>query len=93
MLCKLRDKRDICMSATNDSGLRGRHRANNTSPPRDRQPVCAVCFGRYNRRMAGVDRLDQIRCVPTMVLGDLFWGILVIGLINAYVLLRHDSSR
>ena len=90
MLCKWRDKRDICMIATNDSGddtvrATRRHREIVNLP-------VPVCVGRYNRHMGGVDRLDQMRAYYGVGRAGrrwwkyLFWGILNVGLINAYVL-------
>ena len=81
MLCKWRD---ICMIATTDSG-------NDTvrATRRHREIVnlsATVCVGRYN-----LDRLDQMRAYYGVGRAGrrwwkhLFWSILNVGLINAYV--------
>ena len=51
-----------------------------------------VCVGNYNRNMGGVDRLDQLRSYYGVGRAGrrwwkyLFWGVLNVGLINAYIM-------
>ena len=92
MLCKWHDKRDVYMIATNDSGediIKQTRRGNqlvDLSVPE--------CVARYNKSMGGVDHLDQMRSYYGIGRSGLrwwkylFWGILNIGVINAFTLWR-----
>ena len=90
MLVKWHDKRDVFIVATNDAGedfvrrtWRNRQLIDLTVP---------VCVGRYNLHMGGVDRLDQLRSYYGVGRAGrkwwkyLFWGLINVGIINAYIL-------
>ena len=90
MLVKWHDKRDVFVIATDDAGddfVR--------ETRRNRQMIdlsVPVCIHSYNQHMGGVDRLDQLRSYYGVGRAGrrwwkyLFWGILNVGLINAYIL-------
>ena len=90
MLVKWRDRRDVFIIATNDTGEDLARRAG-----RDGQPATVavpVCVRRYDEHMGEVDQLHQLRTYYGVGRSGrrwwkyLFWGLLNVGLINAYTL-------
>ena len=90
MLVKWRDRRDVYMIATNDEGLDVVRQVRRSNVPCDLATPC--CVRRYNSLMGGVDRMDQLRSYYTVGRAGrrwwkyVFWGLLNIGIINAYIL-------
>ena len=97
MLLKWRDKRDVFMIATNDAGLDVVRRVRRHNTEVD-LPVPS-CVKRYNSLMGGVDRLDQLRAYYSVGRAGrrwwkyIFWGVLNIGMINAYILWKMANSH
>ena len=90
MLCKWHDKRDVFIIATNDAGEDSiRHVRRNRQQIDLTVPTCVKI---YNKHMGGVDHLDQMRAYYGVGRAGrkwwkyLFWGILNVGIINAYIL-------
>ena len=97
MLLKWRDKRDVFMVATNDAGLDEVRRVRRHNAEVD-LPV-PTCVKRYNNCMGGVDRLDQLRAYYSVGRSGrrwwkyIFWGLLNIGIINAYILWKIANKH
>ena len=90
MILKWHDKRDICLLATNDAG--GDH-VMQVRRKRQHVDLSVPTFVRsYNKLMGGVDHMDQLRAYYGVGRAGrrwwkyLFWGIINVGLVNAYVL-------
>ena len=97
MLMKWRDKRDVFMVATNDAGqddIRQVWRHNV-----EVELAVPTCIKRYNEMMGGVDRLDQLRAYYSVGRAGrrwwkyIFWGLLNIGIINAYILWKMSNTQ
>lgn len=97
MLLKWRDKRDVFMVATNDAGLDEVKRVRQRNVEVD-LPV-PTCVKRYNGLMGEVDRLDQLRAYYSVGHSGkrwwkyIFWGLLNIGIINAYILWKMANQH
>ena len=90
MLCKWHDKRNVVIIATCDAGEDSiRHVRRNRQQIDLTVPTCVKI---YNKHMGGVDHLDQMRAYYGVGSAGrkwwkyLFWGILNVGIINAYIL-------
>ena len=90
MLCKWHDKRDVHMISTNDAG--GDHVIHVWRKRQEVDLSVPTCVRSYNASMGGVDRLDQLRSYYGIGRSGrrwwkyIFWGIMNIGVINAYIL-------
>ena len=90
MLVKWRDRRDVYMIVTNDEGLDVVRQVRRRNMPCDMPTPC--CVRKYNSLMGGVDRMDQLRSYYSVGRAGrrwwkyIFWGLLNIGIINAYIL-------
>ena len=97
MLLKWRDKRDVFMVATNDAGLDEVKLVRRRNVEVD-LPV-PTCVKRYNGLMGGVDMLDQLRAYYSVGRSGkrwwkyIFWGLLNIGIINAYILWKMANQH
>ena len=90
MLCKWHDKRDVHMISTNDAG--GDHVIHVRRKRQEVDLSVPTCVRSYNASMGGVDHLDQLRSYYGIGRSGrrwwkyIFWGIINIGVINAYIL-------
>ena len=97
MLMKWRDRRDVFMVATNDEGLDVVQTVRRNDA--EVQLSTPTCIKRYNGRMGGVDRLDQLRVYYSVGRAGIrwwkyiFWGWLNIGIINAYILWKMSNHH
>ena len=84
------DKRDMYMVVTNDGG--GDEVVQARRKRQEVQLTVPTCIRSYNRLMGGVDHMDQMRSYYGVGRAGpkwwkyLFWGLIKVGLVNAYVL-------